>query len=132
MARTERILSACGMALAVLGCVTAAAVAHVDAHMISSIVITGSIAAAAVVLFTSSNVAEAIGLFGVGVAAVVCQTVAAFMHVQPGLATNIGRLGDAATLAVGIITLAVRLIEPSAAHRQPRRRERRSEPRTPA
>ncbi len=121
IARTERILSACGLALAVLGCATAAAVGHVDASMISSIVITGSIAAAAVVLFTSSNVAEAIGLFATGAAAVVCQTVAAFMHVEPGLATNIGRLGDAATVAVGIITVVVRIVDLDAHRRSSRR-----------
>jgi hypothetical protein len=122
IAPTERILSACGLALAVLGCATAAAVGHVDVHMISSIVITGSIAAAAVVLFTNSNVAQAIGLFATGVAAVVCQTVAAFMHVQPGLATNIGRLGDAATVAVGIIMVVVRIVEVRNADRRPSRR----------
>jgi hypothetical protein len=118
IARTERVLSACGLALAVLGCATAAAVAHIDGSRISSIVITGAIAAGAVVLFTSNNVAEAIGLFATGVAAVVCETVAVCMHVQADLATNIGRLGVAVTVVVGILALGVRLLDDSAAHRR--------------
>ena len=126
IARTERILSACGMALAVLGCATAAAVAHVDAHAISSIVITGAIAAGAVVLLTSRNVAEAIGLFATGLSAVVCETVAVFMHVPPHLATNIGRLGAVATVAVGIFALGVRRLD-DFEHRGSGRRQRRSD-----